>query len=201
MDPFLEKQNCGMYDPTTYEVTTTPYLYKGEAIVLSRTIEIKAGGEQDINTGKDVHGWSQGYKSVKYFVIQDDYKNGRNQSNDLPIFRYADVLLMKAEALVRGAAATGGQTAASLVKEIRDYAKAPVISNVTLDVIENERALEFFDENWRRNDMIRYGRFEDEYAFHVKSNAFAKFDKTRRILPVPTGVLNENTNWQQNPGY
>ena len=29
----------------------------------------------------------------------------------------------------------------------------------------------------------------------------AKFDKTRRILPIPTNVLNENTNWQQNPGY
>ena len=190
-----------MYDPTTYEVTTTPYKYKGEEIVLSRTIEIKAGGEQDINTGKDVHGWSQGYKSVKYFVIQDDYKNGRNQSNDLPIFRYADVLLMKAEALVRGANATGGDTAVSLVNQVRAYAKAPSKSSVDLAVIENERALEFFDENWRRNDMIRYGRFENEYAFHVRSNSFARFDKTCRILPIPTGVLNENTNWKQNPGY
>ena len=190
-----------MYDPTTYEVTTTPYKYKGEDIVLSRTIEIKAGGEQDINTGKDVHGWSQGYKSVKYFVIQDDYKNGRNQSNDLPIFRYADVLLMKAEALVRGANATGGDTAVSLVNQVRAYAKAPSKSSVDLAVIENERALEFFDENWRRNDMIRYGRFENEYAFHVRSNSFARFDKTCRILPIPTGVLNENTNWKQNPGY
>ena len=175
--------------------------YKGEEIVLSRTIEIKAGGEQDINTGKDVHGWSQGYKSVKYFVIQDDYKNGRNQSNDLPIFRYADVLLMKAEALVRGANATGGDTAVSLVNQVRAYAKAPSKSSVDLAVIENERALEFFDENWRRNDMIRYGRFENEYAFHVRSNSFARFDKTCRILPIPTGVLNENTNWKQNPGY
>jgi len=190
-----------MYDPTTYEVTTTPYKYKGEPIVLSRTIVIKEGGEQDINTGKDVHGWSQGYKSVKYFVIQDDYKNGRNQSNDLPIFRYADILLMKAEAIVCGANATGGDTAVSLVNQVRAYAKAPAKSSVDLKVIENERALEFFDENWRRNDMIRYGHFEDEYAFHVKSNSFAKFDKTRRVLPIPTGVLNENTNWRQNAGY
>lgn len=190
-----------MYDPITYEKTSTPYKYKGAEIVLSREIELKEGGEEALNTGKDVHGWSQGYKSVKYFVIQDDYKNGRNQSNDLPIFRYADVLLMKAEAIVRGASATNGATAASLVKQVRDYAKAPVISNVTLDVIENERALEFFDENWRRNDMIRFGHFEDEYGFHKKNIAYAKFDKTRRIFPIPTGVLNENTNWQQNPGY
>ncbi len=190
-----------MYDPTTWEVTTTPYTYKGEEITLTSSITLLAGGEEQLNTGKNVTGWSQGYKSVKYFVIQDDYKNGRNQSNDLPIFRYADVLLMKAEAIVRGAGATNGDTAASLVKQVRDYAKAPAISTITLDVIENERALEFFDENWRRNDMIRFGHFENEYGFHVKSNTYANFDKTHRILPIPTGVLNNNTNWKQNPGY
>ena len=190
-----------MYDPTTYEITSTPYLYKGAEVVLTNTITLVPGGEEALNTGKNVNGWSQGYKSVKYFVIQDDYKNGRNQSNDLPIFRYADVLLMKAEAIVRGASATRGETAAALVKQVRDYAQAPEIANVTLDVIENERALEFFDENWRRNDMIRFGHFENEYGFHVRSNGYANFDKTRRILPIPTGVLNENTNWKQNPGY
>jgi len=190
-----------MYDPTTWEVTDTPYKYKDEEVVLTASITLVDGGEEALNTGKNVTGWSQGYKSVKYFVIQDDYKNGRNQSNDLPIFRYADVLLMKAEAILRGASATGGDTAASLVKQIRDYAQAPLISNVTLDVVENERALEFFDENWRRNDMIRFGHFENEYGFHVKSNGYASFDKTHRILPIPTGILNENTNWKQNPGY
>ena len=189
-----------MYDPVTWEVTTTPYQYKGEEIVLSRTIELVANDE-NLNTGKNVKGWSQGYKSVKYFVIQDDYKNGRNQSNDLPIFRYADILLMKAEAILRGANATNGDTAASLVNQVRAYAKAPAKSSVDLAVLENERCLEFFDENWRRNDMIRFGHFENEYGFHKKDFPTAKFDKTRRILPVPTNVLNENTNWKQNPGY
>ena len=190
-----------MYDPITWEITNTPYLYKGEEVVLTPSITLLEGGEEALNTGKNVTGWSQGYKSVKYFVIQDDYKNGRNQSNDLPIFRYADVLLMKAEAILRGAAATGGDTPASLVKQIRDYSNAPAISNVTLDVVENERCLEFFDENWRRNDMIRFGHFENEYGFHVNGNPYASFDKRRRILPIPTGILNENTNWKQNAGY
>ena len=189
-----------MYDPNTWEVTDTPYLYKGEEIVLTPTITLKVEDE-NLNTGKNVTGWSQGYKSVKYFVIQADYKNGRNQSNDLPIFRYADVLLMKAEAIQRGASATNGQTALSLVNEVRAYAQAPAKASVDLSVIENERALEFFDENWRRNDMIRFGSFEDEYGFHKKGFPTANFDKTRRILPIPTGILNENTNWKQNPGY
>ena len=189
-----------MYDPVTYEKTSTPYLYKGEEITLTNTITLVADDE-NLNTGKNVNGWSQGYKSVKYFVIQDDYKNGRNQSNDLPIFRFADILLMKAEAIVRGATATNGDTAASLVNQVRAYAKAPAKNTVDLAVIENERCLEFFDENWRRNDMIRFGHFENEYGFHKKGFPTANFEKTRRILPIPTGVLNENTNWKQNPGY
>ena len=189
-----------MYDPVTYEKTSTPYLYKGEEITLTNTVTLVANDE-NLNTGKNVNGWSQGYKSVKYFVIQDDYKNGRNQSNDLPIFRYADMLLMKAEALVKGATATNGDSAASLVNQVRAYAKAPAKNTVDLAVIENERCLEFFDENWRRNDMIRYGHFENEYCFHRKDFPTANFEKTRRILPIPTGVMNENINWKQNPGY
>ena len=189
-----------MYDPVTWEVTETPYKYKGAEITLTKKITLKVEDE-NLNTGKDVNGWSQGYKSVKYFVIQKDYSLGRNQSNDLPIFRYADVLLMKAEAIVRGANATKGDTALSLVNDVRSYAKAPAKSSVDLAVIENERALEFFDENWRRNDMIRFGHFENEYGFHKQGFPTANFDKTRRILPIPTGVLNENTDWKQNPGY
>ena len=49
--------------------------------------------------------------------------------------------------------------------------------------------------------MIRFGHFENEYGFHKKNFPTANFEKTRRILPIPTGVLNENTNWKQNPGY
>ena len=189
-----------MYDPNTYELTQTPYLYKGQEIVLTPTITLKVDDE-NLNTGKDVNGWSQGYKSVKYFVIQADYKNGRNQSNDLPIFRYADVLLMKAEAIQRGASATKGQTALSLVNDVRAYAQASPRQSVNLAMIEYERAIEFFDENWRRNDMIRFGTFENEHGFLKEGFPKANFDKRHRILPIPTAVLNANTNWTQNPGY
>jgi len=149
-----------------------------------------------------VKGWSQGYKSVKYFVIRTDYINGRNQSNDLPIFRYADILLTKAEAIARGASATNGETAQSLFNQIRSYVNAPTINgNPSLNDIYEERGRELFDENWRRNDMIRFGHFEDEYGFHRKGFPTARFDKECRIFPIPQDVLNKNTNWKQNPGY
>ena len=212
-----------MFDATTYAKTSTPYTYKGEPIVLKKTIRLKnrkeSGDEYfewgtnpssytaatdifNLNTGKNVEGWSQGYKSVKYFVIREDFINGRNQSNDLPIFRYADILLTKAEAIKRGASATNGQTAQSLFNEIRSYVNAPIMAgDPTLEEIYAERGRELFDENWRRNDMIRFGHFEDEYGFHRKGFPTARFDKECRVFPIPQGTLNVNTNWKQNAGY
>ena len=49
--------------------------------------------------------------------------------------------------------------------------------------------------------MIRFGTFESEYGFHRKGFANANFDKQRRVYPVPTSVMEENTNWKQNAGY
>jgi hypothetical protein len=212
-----------MFDPTTYAKTNTPYKYKGEEIVLDKTIRLKnrtdngadyyewgtspstypaAADIFQLNTGKDVKGWSQGYKSVKYFVIREDFINGRNQSNDLPIFRYADMLLLKAEALTRGAKAANGETAQILFNQIRTYVNAPTITHApSLDDIYQERGRELFDENWRRNDMIRFGHYEDEYGFHRKGFPTARFDKECRVFPIPQSVLNTNTNWKQNPGY
>ena len=214
-----------MFDATTYAKTSTPYKYKGQEIVLDKTIRLKYTDSNNethyieyedgikntglypadcyiLNTGKDVKGWSQGYKSVKYFVIREDFINGRNQSNDLPIFRYADILLTKAEAIKRGASATNGQTAQNLFNQIRSYVNAPTINgDPTLEDIYAERGRELFDENWRRNDMIRFGHFEDEYGFHRKGFPTARFDKECRIFPIPQGTLNVNTNWKQNAGY
>ena len=189
-----------MYDATTYAKTSTPFTYKGENVVLSKDIEFK--DKESLNVGKDVHGWCQGYKSVKWFVIDEDFRNGRNQSNDLPIFRFADILLTKAEAITRGATATNGDTSQSLFNQIRSYVHAPLLDhNPSLQELLDERGREFFDENWRRNDMIRFGTFENEYGAHKKDFPTARFEKTCRIFPIPKDVREQNTNWKQNPGY
>lgn len=193
-----------MYDAATYEKTSTPYTYKGEPVVLTKEITLDSTNlePQRLDCGANVKGWSQGYKSVKWFIIENDYKNDRYQSNDVPIFRYADILLEKAEAISRGAKATGGDTPKSLFNEIRSYVKAPLIDHEpSLDEILEERGRELFDENWRRNDMIRFGTFESEYGFHRRGFPTARFDKEVRIFPIPKSTLEKNTNWQQNAGY
>lgn len=209
-----ERNNCVIggqvyvYDPTTLLPTTEVAKdRKGNPLILTKNITLRYTDAnhttldwQNLDVGDDLDGWRQGYRSVKFFVINDDYKNGRNQSNDVPIFRYADILLMKAEALTRKG--TGGTVAQSLFNQIRTYVHAPSLTHVpTLQDIYEERGREFINENWRRNDMIRFGHFEDEFFPHYHSNPYANFDKTRRIFPIHKDMLDNNTEWKQNPGY
>lgn len=204
-----KRNNCVLrdtvykFDGATYEPTNEVFLYQNELpLVLTKTITLKDVNEQ-LNTGADFNGWRQGYRSIKFYPDPTEYReHSRNQSNDVPIFRYADVLLTKAEAILRGAQATNNDTPLSLLNQIRAYVNAPVFEGTpTLQDLLDERGRELFDENWRRNDMIRFGTFESEYGFHKKGFPTARFDKECRIFPVPQDILNENTNWKQNPGY
>ena len=192
-----------IHDAITGEQTDQPYIYKGTQLELTKTITLQEGGLATLNCGATPDGWRQGYRSIKFYPNPNEYSAyNRYQSNDVPIFRYADIILTKAEAIKRGATATNGDTPQSLFNQIRSYVHAPLLDHdPSLQEILDERGREFFDENWRRNDMIRFGTFESEYGFHKHSNPDARFDKTCRILPVPDDILKENTNWEQNPGY
>ncbi len=183
-------------DPKTLRPTTEPFMYKGNQVHFTESITL-AKKDNTIEVGNDANAYQQGCHSIKWFTTPADYNNGRNQSNDLPIFRYADVLLMKAEALTR----QGSSGAKALFNQIRSYAGAPTIANEpTLQEVYDERGREFFDENWRRNDMIRFGHYEDEFFPHYKDFPDASFDKRHRIFPVPQNTINLN-GWEQNPGY
>lgn len=147
-----------------------------------------------IDLGNDEIAWNMGIRNIKFYP--DANSSSRNQSNDAPIFRYPDILLMKAEAILRGGAATAGHTPLSLVNMVRsNRTTSPAWTSVTLDDLYAERAREFTWECWRRNDMIRFGKYENAYGF--KSNA----DTYRRIFPIPTQAMNTNPKLVQNPGY
>lgn len=187
-----------VYNPTTLLPTEEKALDReGHPLVFTKDITV-VNELASVDVGDDLKGWSQGYRSMKWFMCNNDYSNGRNQSNDVPIFRYADILLMKAEAMVRSGKTGSGK----YFNDIRRYVGAPEINgDPTLDEIYMERGREFFDELWRRNDMIRFGHYEDEWFPHYKNNPNANFDKTRRIFPVKKGDLDLNEGWSQNNGY
>ena len=185
-------------DPKTLRPTSEPFMYKGNQVHFTESITLKKT-DNTIDVGNDANAIQQGCHSIKWFTTAADYNNGRNQSNDIPIFRYADILLMKAEAMAR----LGQGGAKVLFNQIRTYAGAPTISaEPTLQEIYDERGREFFDENWRRNDMIRFGHYEDEFFPHYKDFPDANFDKRHRIFPIKQSVLDLNNGaWTQNPGY
>lgn len=153
-------------------------------------------GANSYDLGKDEIAWNTGTRNIKFLA---DYTNtsNRNQNNDVPIFRYSDIILMKAEAILRGGTPTMGHTDLSLfnmVKSVRTT--SPLPSSITLDSIYAERSREFAWECWHRNDMIRFGKFENSYGLN-KTNT----DTYRRLFPIPTTALTNNTSLVQNPGY
>ena len=153
------------------------------------------GDLMQFNTGADIVGRHQGYRSDKFVDRQPGGPSNRTQSTDIPIFRYADVLLMKAEAILRGATPTKGHTALSLVNMVRSRSKASQFTTVDLDGLLDERAREFCFEYWRRNDLIRFGKFEEPWGVKTDNNP------ERRVLPIPLTELTLNPAMTQNPGY
>lgn len=143
--------------------------------------------------GNDEKAWAQGYRYAKFYP--DKTSTTRNQGNDFTFLRYADVLLMKAEAILRGATATGGQTPLTLVNSLRTIRKATELKSVDLETLLAERAREFCNENWRRNDLIRFGKFEGKWGLKTDT------DPNKRLFPIPRSILNINPKLTQNPGY
>ena len=190
-----------------YAVTTTPVMYHGKQIDYTPISSVADADWQNINNldlGPDNvdANLQKGYRLAKYVSDPDQYRlYNRFGSNDIPIYRYADILLMKAEAILRGATATNGDTPQSLINQVRDCSGAEHIgANVTLQDLLDERSREFICEPWRRNDLIRFGQFENDWGLKNKINPDAKA-KWRRLLPIPTGEMDTNTNWKQNEGY
>jgi hypothetical protein len=118
----------------------------------------------------------------------------RYTSNDFPIFRYADVLLMKAEALMRSGGDIG--LALSLVNEVRARANATPLTELTYENLLAERGRELYAEGFRRSDMIRFGVFLNERW--EKPEVSPSYTE---LWPIPESQIQANPNLVQNDGY
>ena len=134
-----------------------------------------------------------GARMKKYEVDRTAYSDGRLPDNDIVLYRYADVLLMKSEAKVRN-----GESGDEEMNAVRSRVGMPSLS-ATLDNILNERLLELVWEGWRRQDMIRFGTYCNQYDIHTPSEADKKGYTT--VFPIPEKVRELNPNLKQNPGY
>lgn len=136
---------------------------------------------------------------------------------NFPLLRYADVLLMLAEAEneINGPTAI----AKAAVKEVRDRAnasdKTTAISSPEIfrDLVKEERFRELAFEGLRRHDLIRWGEFVtvmddvgDKLAsegapFTYGSLAGKNVTEKHKLLPIPISELSLNRAMVQNPGW
>jgi hypothetical protein len=115
-----------------------------------------------------------------------------NLSNDYPIFRYADIILVSAEAKYRQGKIA---EATELVNQIRARAGVAPFTTMSLDDLYDERGREMFAEATRRTDQIRFGKFNLPWWEKPASQPF------RNIFPIPQTQISSNPNLVQNPGY
>jgi hypothetical protein len=114
---------------------------------------------------------------------------------DFSLFRYSDVLLMKAECVYRLGSPTAALTYTAPVRQrvgLSNFTAAAF----TLDSIYNERGREFVWEGWRREDQIRFGHFEDAKQFKPVDK-----DTHARLWPIPTTAIAQDPVLKQNTGY
>jgi len=140
-------------------------------------------------------------RSFKYW---DNATVGNNSGNDVPILRYADILLSRAEALNE---LSGPSDACfNLINQVR---KRAGLANLTAadagtkdalrEAIFRERGWEFITEGKRREDLIRQGTFLSSAIARGVSADLATSDKL--LFPIPQSEIAANKLCEQNSGY
>ena len=187
--------NVGFLAGQQYNLTTdAPLTTRGGApLIFTKEINL-------FETGADLE--AKGIRPTKYPVdYTSEAAGGNGCENDHVSFRLADVLLMKAEAILRGGTATSagtyGSTPVAIVNSLRTHPsrEASALGNLTLDELINERGRELYSESWRRQDLIRFGKFLQPRKNKPQS------DPKYLIYPIPQTQVDINRNITQNPGY
>jgi len=152
--------------------------------------------------------FKQGISVIKYSNVRSDGKYIHHSGfpdMDIPFMRKAEAYLNYAEAIARGAAPIGGLTALDAINTLRTRAHVTTLTSLSLDVILDEWAREFYFEGHRRSDLIRFGYFggQSDYNWDWKAGVSAGtvFDSHYNLMPIPADDMNANVNLIQNQGY
>ena len=132
-----------------------------------------------------------GARSQKYEIQKNN--TFTDQDNDFVVYRLADVYLMRAEANMRS-----GNMGAALpdLNLVRARAGMPNYTTITLDELLAERGREMAWEQFRRQDLIRFGKYNSAWRFKA-----AEADNHTNLFPIPKDQLSLNPTLKQNPGY
>ena len=174
--------------------------YAGVVVVDGKTVMMDNGKpleymplELKLNLTGSPYVKTAGARMAKYEVDRTSHSDGRQPDNDIVLFRYADVLLMKAEAKVRN-----GEDGSLELNEVRNRVGMPH-REATLENILEERLLELVWEGWRRQDMVRFGIYHKSYDQRTQLPDEANGYTT--VFPIPQKSLDLNQRLKQNVGY
>lgn len=183
----FKRQNVGFFVGQQYNWSTNkPLMARNPSsapLSFTREVTIRTSGPT-LETA--------GIRPMKYAY---DYASSGQKNNDWVVYRYADVLLMQAEAILRGGTGTAGE-ALDLVNSIRTNRGVAALTTLTLDGLLDERARELYWEGWRRQDLIRFGKYL--LAWQEKP---ADANPRTLLYPIPKQQIAVNSNLKQNPGY
>lgn len=133
-----------------------------------------------------------GIRPMKYAF---DFAVTGQRNNDWVVFRYADVILMQAEAMLRGGNG-GAPEALKLVNGLREKRGVSAFPSLDLDNLLDERARELYWEGWRRQDLIRFGKFLEPWQEKQLTG-----DPKVLVFPIPSQQIAVNPNLTQHEGY
>ncbi|MGQ8337457.1 RagB/SusD family nutrient uptake outer membrane protein [Sunxiuqinia sp. A32] len=134
----------------------------------------------------------------KYWPSEDVIS--ASYGNDIPVIRFADILLSRAEAL--NELDGPNQESIDLINKIRTRAGltgvnlADFTQETLRDHILKERGWEFYLEGKRREDLIRHGKFISQ----AQARGLPAQDHMV-LYPIPVGMKIANPELEQNPGY
>jgi len=130
----------------------------------------------------------------------------RDAGNDWIVLRYADVLLMHAEAILAGGTQTTNSAAIDSYMEVRERAGFDPVADrpsiLTKDALLAERRVELAFENHRFFDLVRFGVADAVLSAHATAMGYGSYDARKLLLPIPAREINLSRGiLSQNPGY
>ena len=138
---------------------------------------------------------TKGIRTNKYPLNPAEMGGGGwGSQNEFVFMRLADARLMKAEAILRGA--SDAETPLGIVNNLRGKRGATAMASVGLNEVLAERGRELYLEAVRRNDLIRFGKFNVPVDQRPSTSA-----GTKVLFPIPNIAISSNPNLKQNAGY
>ena len=136
------------------------------------------------------------FEGARFIKFEIEPGIAHHANSDFPIYRYADILLMKAEALMRLNGGTATPEALILVNKVHTRAGLTpyTASELTLAELLDERGRELAWEGHRRQDLIRFGKFTNRtWDSGISGITSVTDDSPNRVIyPIPQWVLDAN---------